>query len=75
MVDEFATFGGDGSDSVGETEFFGLGNSLVGAKGGADFPTETNFAEDDSAFVEFATGGGGGDGETDGEIGSGILDL
>lgn len=72
--DEFV-FDGGGGDSAGETEFFGFGNALIGAEGGADFAAEPDFAEDDVFFGEFATGDGAGDGEANREISGRILEL
>lgn len=40
-----------GGDGVGEAEFFGFGDALVGTEGGANLAAETNFAEDDVGFV------------------------
>lgn len=72
--DEFV-FDGGGGDSASETEFFGFGDALIGAEGGADFPAEPDFAEDDVFFRKFATGDSAGNGETNGEISGRILEL
>lgn len=57
---------GGGGDGVSETEFFGFGDALVGAEGGADFATETDFAKNNVGFVELAASYGGGDSHTNG---------
>ncbi len=60
---------------MSETEFFGFGDALVGAKSGANFSTEPDFTKDYKIFGEFAASDSGSDRETDGEVGSGILDT
>ena len=60
---------------MGEAEFFGFGDALVGAEGGANFAAKANFAKYYVIVVEFAAGYGARDGETNGKIGSGIVDF
>ena len=73
--DDEGVFDGGGGDGVFEAEFFGFGDALVGAENRANFPAEADLAKDDVIFGEFAAGDGGGDSETDGEIGGGILEF
>ena len=52
--DNEAIFDGSGGNSVGEAELLCLGDALIGAKGGANFSTETNLAKDDVFVGKFA---------------------
>ena len=43
-------FGGGRGNGMGEAEFFGFSDALIGSKHGADFPAEANFAKNYKIF-------------------------
>src|SRR5258706_8044621 len=71
-ADGFVCFGGENG---GVTKTFGFFKHLTFETDLADFSQKTKFAETKRVFGEWFVFGGGNDGQSNAQIGSGVLDV